>query len=74
MSARNKSMPKMLLLHQTTPLLLLLLPLLLPPFAAALAGCTAKGLVATGSGFDGRDNYTLFGCIEVYKADEQYPR
>ena len=71
MSVRNKTAPKMPLLHQTMPLLLLLLP---PPFAAALVGCTAKGLVATGSGFDGRDNYTLFGCIEVYKADEQYAR
>ena len=52
------------------PNLLLLLPLLLP-FAAALDGCTANGLNATGLGTDGVDNYTRFGCIQYFEHDDK---
>ena len=61
----------MLLRFTTT---LLLLPPLLSPFAAALAGCTAKGLNATDWGLDGTDNFILYGCLTFYVADKSTTR
>ena len=59
---------------QFTTTLLLPLPLLLLPLTTAIAGCTAKGLNATGKGIDGTDYFTLYGCIKFYDADKSTTR